>query len=174
MTKIGSGKVALCLALGLVLLPAISSAQQTVIVIRHAERADGGAGATAGMTDKPVDPPLSAAGEARAAKLAAMLAETGVNAIFTTEFKRTQDTAKPLASKLGLKSVTVSAKDTEGLIARIRKDHAKGIVLIIGHSNTVPDIVKAFTGKVITMRDEEYDAMFVLTPIAASMTLIRW
>jgi len=174
MTKIGSGKVVLGLVLGLVLLPAISSAQQTVIVIRHAERADGGAGANAGMTDKPADPPLSAVGEARAAKLAAMLAETGVNAIFTTEFKRTQDTAKPLAAKLGLKSVTVSAKDTEGLIARIQKDHAKDVVLIVGHSNTVPDIVKAFTGKVIIMKDEEYDAMFVLTPIAASMALIRW
>jgi broad specificity phosphatase PhoE len=163
-----------CLALVLALLPAIASAQQTVIVVRHAERADFGAGANTGMTDKPADPPLSAAGEARAAKLAAMLADAGVTAIFTTEFKRTQDTAKPLAAQRGLKSLTMSAKDTEGLIARIRKEHAKDVVLIVGHSNTVPDIVKAFTGKVITMKDDEYDAMIVLTPSTASMVLIRY
>jgi broad specificity phosphatase PhoE len=125
-------------------------------------------------TDKPADPLLSAAGEARAAKLAALLADAGVTAIFTTEFKRTQDTGKPLAAKRGLKTEAHPAKDTAGLIAKIKKDHATGVVLIVGHSNTVPDIVKAFTGKVITMKDEEYDAMYVLTPSAAGMILIRW
>jgi len=161
------------LALVLVLLPTVAWAQQTVIVVRHAERADGGAGANT-MTGKPADPPLSAVGEARAAKLAAMLKDAGVNAIFTTEFKRTQDTAKPLAARLGLKTEVVAASDTAGLIARIKKDHAKDVVVIIGHSNTVPDIVKAFTGKVVTMADEEYDAMFVLTPLAGTVALIRW
>ena len=153
------------------LVPAAAAAQQTVIVVRHAERADGGASMA---TDKPADPLLSAAGEARAAKLAALLADAGVTAIFTTEFKRTQDTGKPLAAKRGLKIDTHPAKDTAGLIAKIKKEHATGVVLIVGHSNTVPDIVKAFTGKVITMKDEEYDAMYVLTPSAAGMTLIRW
>ena len=157
----------------LLLLPAVAVAQQTVIVVRHAERADGGAGANT-MTDKPADPPLSAAGEARAAKLAAMLKDAGVNAIFTTEFKRTQDTAKPLATKLGLKAEVVPANDTAALVAKIRKDHAKDVVVIVGHSNTVPDIVKAFTGKVVTMADGEYDAMFVLTPLAGTIALIRW
>ena len=164
------------IAFGLILLfvPAIAAAQQTVIIVRHAERADGGAAASSGMTDKPVDPPLSAAGEARAAKLAAMLADAGVTAIYTTEYKRTQDTAKPLAAKLGLKSTTVAGKDTPGLVARVRKENPKDVVLIVGHSNTIPEIIKALTGKDVTMRDEEYDAMFVLTPSSASVTLIRW
>ena len=79
-----------------------------VIVVRHAERADGGAGASTGMTGAPADPLLSAAGEARATKLATMLADSGVKAIFTTEFRRTQDTGKPLAAKLGLTTTTSS------------------------------------------------------------------
>jgi len=164
----------LALAFIMLAMPSIAAAQQTVIVVRHAERADGGAAANTGMTDKPADPPLSAIGEARAAKLATMLAEAGVTAIYTTEFKRTQDTAKPLATKLGLKSVAIAGKDTPGLIARVRKDNAKDVVLIVGHSNTIPEIIKALTGKTVTMRDEEYDAMFVLTPSAGSVTLIRW
>jgi N-acetylglucosamine-6-phosphate deacetylase len=73
-----------------------------------------------------------------------------------------------------LKSEVVAANDTAGLIARIKKDHAKDVVVVIGHSNTVPDIVKAFTGKVVTMADEEYDAMFVLTPLTGTVVLIRW
>ena len=161
------------LALALVLWPAVASAQQTVIVVRHAERADGGASANS-MTDKPADPPLSAVGEARAAKLAVMLSDAGVTAIFTTEFKRTQDTAKPLATKLGLKVIPVAGKDTPGLVARVRKDHAKDVVLIVGHSNTIPEIVQALTGKTITMKDEEYNAMYVLTPSAGTIALIRW
>lgn len=160
-------------ALALLAIPAIASAQ-TVIVVRHAERADGGAGSSS-MTDKPVDPPLSAAGELRAAKLAEVLADSGVKHIFTTEFKRTQDTAKPLANKLGLKSVTVSAKETDVLVNLVKtKMGANDVVLIVGHSNTVPDIVRGLTGKTIEMKDEEYNAMYVLNISARSSALIRW
>jgi broad specificity phosphatase PhoE len=161
------------IALVLVFAPTVAWAQQTVIVIRHAERADGGAGANT-MTATPSDPPLSPLGEARAARLASMLADAGVTAIYTTEFKRTQETAGPLASKLGLKIEVVPSKDTGELIARIRRDQPKGIVVVIGHSNTVPEVVKAFTGRTVSMRDDEYTAMFVLTPLAGTATLIRW
>ena len=162
---------ALALAIG-ILLPALASAQQTIFVVRHAERADDGRGNT--MNNKPADPPLSAAGEMRAAKLEKMLADAGIKAIYVTEFRRTQDTARPLAAKLGIKVQEVPSKDTGVLIAKVRKEHPNDIVLIIGHSNTVPDIVKAFTGKVVTVGDEEYNAMFVLTPIAGTVALIRW
>jgi broad specificity phosphatase PhoE len=160
-------------ALALTLLPAIASAQQTVFVVRHAERADGGAGANT-MTGTPADPPLSSAGEARAQKLASMLADAGIKAIYVTEFKRTQDTAKPLAAKLGLRVEVIPSKDTAALIAKVRAEHPNDAVLIVGHSNTVPDVVKAFTGRTVTMSDEEYSAMFVLTPNAGTAALIRW
>lgn len=159
------------LTLVLVLVPAVASAQQTIFVIRHAERADDG---NAAMTDKPADPGLSKAGEARAAKLATMLADAGIKAIYVTEFKRTQETAKPLAAKLGIKEDVVSSRETAALVAKIRNEHAKDVVLIVGHSNTVPDIVKAFTGKVVTLGDGEYNAMFVLTPSAGTVALLRW
>ena len=80
----------------IVLAPAAASAQKLVIVVRHAERADGGAGVS--MAGAPADPLLSAAGEARAAKLAGMLEEAAITAIVVTEFRRTQDTAKPIAA----------------------------------------------------------------------------
>src|SRR5262245_18994088 len=88
----GMKRVMIVIALAAVVLfmPAVTFAQKLVFVVRHAERAD------AGMQAQ-TDPPLSAAGEARAQKLAAMLADAGVENIFATQFKRTQDTAKPLA-----------------------------------------------------------------------------
>jgi len=155
------------------LVPVAAQAQQMVIFVRHAERADGGTG-TGAMTGAPADPLLSAAGQARAEKLAAMLADAGIKAIYATEFHRTQDTGKPLASKLGLKVETVAASDTAALAAKIRTDHARDVVLVIGHSNTVPAAIKAIGGPAVTMRDDEYDAMFVLSPATGGFTVIRY
>lgn len=159
--------------LAALLLPSVAWAQQTIIFVRHAERADGGAGVNM-MTTTPADPPLSAVGEARANKLAAMLADAGIKAIFATEFKRAQDTGKPLAAKLGLAVQTVPAKDPAALVARLKGEHPNDVVLVIGHSNTLPDLIKAFGGRTITMRDDEYDAMYVLAPATGALTLIRY
>ena len=152
------------------LMPAPAAAQKLVILARHAERADGGA--MSGTAEK--DPPLSKAGEARAAKLAAMLADSAVTAIFATEFKRTQDTAKPLAAKLGLTVQAIPADNTSELVARIRKQHADGIVLIVGHSDTVPAIIKAFGGPGVTIPDNEFDNLFVLAPASKAFTRFRF
>jgi broad specificity phosphatase PhoE len=158
----------------LVALPAAATAQQLVIVVRHAERADGGATAAQGMSKAPADPELSAAGAARATRLAAMLADAKVAAIYATEFRRTQDTGKPLAAKLGQQVQTWRAADTAGLVARVKQAHASDVVLIIGHSNTVPDVIKALGGPAITMRDDEYDALYVLNPATGKVTLFRY
>jgi broad specificity phosphatase PhoE len=155
------------------LLPSVASAQQTIIFVRHAERADSGASVDM-MTAAPADPPLTAAGEARANKLAAMLADAGIKAIFATEFKRAQETGKPLAVRLGLVVQTVPAKDPAALIARLKSEHPHDIVLVVGHSTTLPDLIKAFGGRTIAMRDDEYDAMYVLTPATGALVLIRY
>lgn len=155
------------------LVPIAAQAQQMVIFVRHAERADGGAGMTP-AGGAPADPLLSAAGQARAEKLATMLADAGIKAIYATEFHRTQDTGKPLASKLGLKVESIAANDTAALVARIRADHARDVVLVIGHSNTLPAAIKAMGGPAITMRDDEYDAIFVLNPSTGGFTLFRY
>jgi len=154
-------------------VPVVASAQQTVIFVRHAERADAGA-TTGAMSAAPADPLLSAAGQARAQKLATMLRDAGIKAIYVTEFHRTQDTAKPLASVLRLDVKTVAAKDTAVLVEAIKSTHAKDVVLVIGHSNTVPDAIKALGGPAVTIRDDEYDAIFVLNPATGSLTLIRY
>lgn len=158
---------------GLSIVPAIASAQSLVIFVRHAERADGGAQAQA-MTSTPADPLLSAAGEARAARLATMLGESGIKAIYATEFRRTQDTGKPLAAKLGLTVVTVPARDPAVLVNKAKAEHPKDVVMVVGHSNTVPEAIKAFGGPAIKMADDEYNAIYVLVPATGALTLIRY
>lgn len=148
-------------------------AQQLVIVVRHAERADDG-GAKDSASGKPADPPLAVAGAARAERLAAMLAEAGVKAIYATEFKRTQETAKPLAARLGLAIQTIPARETEALAARLRSAHAQEVVVVIGHSNTVPAILEALGGPKVTMSDDEYDALYILSPPTKAQTLFRF
>jgi broad specificity phosphatase PhoE len=155
--------------------PVAAYAQQTVIFVRHAERADAGAGAAAGgMSAAPADPLLSAAGQARAERLAVMLRDAGIKAIYVTEFHRTQDTAKPLATRLHMTAQNIAAKDTTALVATIKADHPRDVVLVVGHSNTLPEAIKAFGGPVVTIGDDEYDAIFVLNPVSGALTLIRY
>jgi broad specificity phosphatase PhoE len=160
-------------SLALLMAPAVVEAQKLVIVVRHAERADGGAG-TAPMTGAPADPLLSAAGEARAGKLATMLEASGITAIFATEFRRTQDTAKPLAGKLGLTTQIVKAADTAALLDRLKTAHANDIVLVVGHSNTMPGIISGLTGARVTIADSQYDDLFVLVPATRTITRLRY
>jgi broad specificity phosphatase PhoE len=147
-------------------MPTIASAQKLVFVVRHAERAD------AGMQAQ-TDPALSAIGEVRAQKLAAMLADGGVKDIFATEFKRTQDTAKPLAMKTGVAVEQVGSTDTALLVAKI-KSHPNDVVLVVGHSNTLPAILKALVGVDVAIADNEYDNLFVVVPATGTMTRIRY
>jgi broad specificity phosphatase PhoE len=151
-------------------LPPVASAQKLIFVVRHSERADGGAS----QMQTQADPPLSAAGNARAGKLAGMLADAGIQAIYVTEFRRTQATAKPLASKLGLEARQYSSKDSDQLIRKLRSEHAKDIVLVVGHSNTVPAIIKALGGPEVTIADSEYNNLFVIVPETGVMTRIRF
>jgi broad specificity phosphatase PhoE len=132
---------------------------QTVVVVRHAERADAG---TSGATMMATDPELSDAGRARAESLAAMLRDAGITAIFATEFKRTQQTAAPLAKRLGLAVETVASKDVAGLAEKVKA--AKGTVLVVGHSNTVPGIINRLGIEVpVTIGESDYDDLFIVT-----------
>ena len=151
-------------------LPVQARAQKLVFVVRHAERADVGGSQMLGQPD----PPLSAAGKMRAARLAVMLGDAGIKAIFATEFRRTQDTAGPLATRLGLTVQKLPAGGTADLISRLRKEHAEDILLVVGHSNTVPAIIKALGGPDVTIAEDEYDNLFVIVPGTGTMTRIRF
>ena len=133
-----------------------------IILVRHAERVQ------SAMTD---DVPLTDAGRARAQKLAAMLAEAEIRAVFTTRFRRTQETAKPLADLLKL--TPIEASDTVQLVAKLRTQ-GDGTVLVVGHSDTVPDVIKAFGGPTVTIADEEFDDLFVLAPATGALTRLKY
>ena len=161
---------ALAVALAALCMPVAAHAQKLVFVVRHAERADAGNS----QMLAPADPPLSAAGEARAAKLAAMLGDAGIQAIYVTEFRRTRDTAGPLATRLGLKPRQISARDTDALIASLRSEHAGDTVLIVAHSNTAPAIIKALGGPEVAIADGEYDNLFIVVPGSGTLSRIKF
>lgn len=135
-----------------------ATAQQTVFVVRHAERADTVAGGSPTMAS---DPDLSEAGRARAQSLATALKDAKITAIFVTPYKRTQQTAEPLAKALGLQVTAIGPQDAAGLIEKVKA--ASGNVLIVGHSNTVPDILTRLgVTDAPKLADDEYDNLFVV------------
>ena len=131
----------------------------TVILVRHAEKA----------LEPKDDPPLSPVGEARAAALVEVLRTAGITTIYSTPWKRTQQTAAPTAAKLGIPVTTFDVRPGqksygELYAAELLAKHRGQVVLVVGHSNTVPAIL---TGLGVVdapqIRDEEYDNLFVVT-----------
>ena len=102
---------ALALFLLVFVSASIASAQPIVVIVRHAEKA----------TDGGRDPDLSLAGRARADELARILKDSGITAIFTSEFKRTQETAAPSATSIGVTATVIPAKDTAALAAKLHR-----------------------------------------------------
>jgi phosphohistidine phosphatase SixA len=134
-----------------------AAAQQTIFVVRHAERADASAGASPMMAS---DPDLSDKGKARAQALAAALKDAKITAIYTTQYKRTVQTAEPLAKALGIQATALDARDTAALMEKIK---AGGNALIVGHSNTVGQILQQLgVSEPITLGDDDYDNLFIV------------
>ena len=137
-------------------------AQRAVFVVRHAEKEREG-------SEK--DIPLSKAGALRAERLAALLSSAGVTAVYSTDTVRARDTAAPLARALKLDIKTYDTHDAKGtmtaepLVARLKAEEKDGIVLAVGHSNTVPDVVKAYGhGEEIRIGPDDYGNLFVVVP----------
>ncbi len=136
------------------LLQSASAEPPAIFLVRHAERADAGGGAQK-------DPDLSETGRARAQALAETLRDAKISVIYTTEFHRTQETAKPLAEQLGLQPRIVAANETKKLLAAVARD--EGNVLIVGHSNTLPEMMQALgIAEPPTLGEHEYDDLFVI------------
>ena len=137
--------------------PAVAAAPTLVLLVRHAEKA--------GPTG---DVPLSPAGVARAESLAAALADARVTAIVVTPTVRTRATARPLAAARGLTPEEVALGATvdahAAAVAAAVRRHSGGVVLVVGHSNTVPAIVAALGGpRLPELCDGEYSNLFVLS-----------
>ena len=127
----------------------------TVILVRHAEKK---------IEPNNPDPDLTPAGEARALEIAGMFSNSGINAIYATQYKRTQQTVKPLSEKTGVGVTVVEASQVEELTNRLQTNHRGQTVFIAGHNNTVPALVNALSGENIPVIPEsEYDNMFIVT-----------
>jgi len=128
----------------------------TVILVRHAEKEI--------VPPENKDPNLSLAGQARAQELARMFGGAGVTSIYATQFKRTQQTVKPLADKLGLTATVVEAQKTPDLVKLLRASKPGEVVFLAGHNNSVPEIIAALGGpKMPIIPETEYDNLFILT-----------
>jgi broad specificity phosphatase PhoE len=136
-----------------------SQATTTIIFVRHAEKA----------ATPPDDPGLSEAGQRRVAELTRQLRDAdvvaGIDAIYSTPFRRTQETAQPVADALDLPINTYDPSDTEEVLETILKDHKGKIILVVGHSNTVPVLIANLgaSKKVPPIQEDEYDNIYLIS-----------
>ena len=140
----------------------------TVFLIRHAERED----------EPRQDPPLSKAGVARSEALARLLSTAGIKAIFTSQYARTKQTGEPLATKLGLTVTPFTLKTNPSNPRQIAEEstaevtnkileHAGQSVLVIGHSNSIPDVIKMLGGDTVpTIDEKKFDDLFIVNVYA--------
>lgn len=160
-----------CIAAQYACVAPVTAATTTIMVVRHAEKS----------TDDPRDPSLSEAGQERARALSSVLKDAGVTDIYTTQYKRTRQTAEPLAQQFGISIVERPINDANAstyardLAQAILTSSAGKSVLVVGHSNTVPDIVRSLSGVAVpAITDAEYDHIFVVViPTTGSPRLMQ-
>jgi len=144
------------LAVAAVLLMASApgaEAQEAIFLVRHAEK-----------VDESPDALLSPVGHERAARLAAILADAEITAIAATSRERTQQTAEPLADRLGLDMhVVASARQGEETMAWLKGLPATARVLVVGHSDTLPDLLQRLgSPEPVTVAPDDYDDLFIV------------
>lgn len=136
-----------------------SQATTTIIFVRHAEKA----------TVPADDPALNEAGQRRVAELTRQLRDAdvvaGIDAVYSTPFRRTQETAQPIADALDLPINTYDPADTEAVLETILKNHKGKIILVVGHSNTVPVLIANLgaSKKVPPIHEDEYDNIYIIS-----------
>lgn len=140
----------------------------TVYLVRHAERAD----------EPRQDPPLTEKGVLRSQELARVLGNANVKAIITSQFLRTKATAEPLARKLNLSATSISlslnpanprqiAEHSTAEVTNKILENSGGSVVVVGHSNSIPDVIRMLGGDVAPVIDEKkFDDLFVVTVYA--------
>jgi len=127
----------------------------TVILVRHAEKK---------IEPNNQDPDLTPEGVERAQEIARMFGDAGVNAIYATQFKRTQQTVKPLSERTGVAVTLVNASQTNDLLRQIQTTDRGKTIFVAGHNNTVPAIVSELSGETYPVIPEsEYDNLYIVT-----------
>lgn len=156
--------------LGIPLPSEISSTETVCILLRHAEKENFG-----------TDPDLSGAGKLRAEELKRLLGNVHIDNIYTTAYNRTRQTASPLAVSKGIvikeyaPAATLAA--TQLFINNIFAQNQGKVVVIVGHSNTIPDMVKVLSNSTlnITIEETEFDNIFITknSPTAGSVFAVQ-
>lgn len=154
-------KLRLSLVLALIAISFISATntiKETIIyIVRHGEK---------DMSDaKNTDPELSVEGKERALALVKVLKREKLAAVYSTPYKRTQQTVAPCAQRNGVPLKTYGNKEVQNLVETINSQYANQKVLIAGHSNSVLELIEALGGKrpVEKLNDNDYDFLFKLT-----------
>jgi phosphohistidine phosphatase SixA len=154
----------------ILLLPGQVLAQRAVFVARHAEKASDANEASV---------PLSPAGATRANRLAELLKDAGITAVYSTDTVRTRKTAEPLANLVHAPVRIYEATTSEGRVdlqafaAKLRHDHAKDSVLVVGHSNTIAPLLSALgCREPVSIPAEAYDNLFIVLPQASGPPVV--
>jgi broad specificity phosphatase PhoE len=148
-----------------------SATTTTIVLVRHAEKQVGAIS----------DAPLSPQGEVRASRLAQMFGDNEpfgrIGRIYVTNTRRTQQTSAGVAQRLGISAIVVDAKtDSRELARRVLRENRGGRALIVGHSNTVPEVVAALARveNVPPIGEEEFDSLYVVTvPTIGKVSVLR-
>jgi broad specificity phosphatase PhoE len=131
--------------------PLYAADVREIYLVRHAEKA----------SDGTRNPPLTDIGQKRANNIAQVLKTKAITAVYSTDYKRTQQTAAPLAKLLGLEVQSYNPRELEAFAQKMKK--TKGNILIVGHSNTTPSMAFLLGGHAMGDIDEvEYDRLYQL------------
>ena len=132
---------------------AASPGIKTIIIVRHAEVAS---------TKHGGDPVLSDDGRTRALELARVLADTQLRTVYTTHLQRSRLTAEPLPRHAGEKPTVID--EVPAILAALRAEPWGATALVIGHSNTVPELVRGLTGQELPRTEPiVFDRMWIVT-----------
>ncbi len=139
-------------AVALIAISMPVTAQEIVYVIRHAEKEPSGA-----------DPSLTPAGERRASTWARFLELAGLDAVLTSEAKRSRQTGAIIAGLLQLETRAAPGMDGIALADMVQFDYEDSLLLIVGHTETIPGILKGLgVQEPVEVTDEEFDRLFIL------------
>jgi len=126
----------------------------TVFLVRHAERSG------PGLKD-----PVTEAGQVRAALLARMFGEAGISKVVASEYLRTQETAAPLAKRIGVATTTVKAGDLKALAQTFAALPAGSAAVAVRHSGEIENLLDHLGSpqKIAKIEETEYDRLLILT-----------
>ncbi|MDA7427154.1 phosphoglycerate mutase family protein [Primorskyibacter aestuariivivens] len=136
-------------------------AQEAVFLIRHAEKEMGD------------DPALTEAGRIRATRWALMLEQAGINAVITTDARRTQETGGIIAEALDLPMGEIDRRDIAGLIDLMSFDHEEDRVLVVAHRETIPSILSALgLFDAVSIAEDDFANLFTVTGLATDAPVL--